>query len=158
MPAIKFKAPVEAMDPQGSWAFVKFPLNVSKKLGSRARVAVKGSVNGYAIRTSAMPTGDGSHHIMFNKAMRTGAKASLGDTVLVEIELDGEARKPLVPEDLKKAITVNPAAKKLWSVITPRAREEWCEWITSAKKDETRTRRVEITVQRLAAGERRVYD
>lgn len=158
MAGIKFKALVEAMDPKGSWAFVKFPLSVSKKLGTRAQIAVKGSVNGFAIRTSAMPNGDGSHHLMFNKVMRAGAKADLGDTVLVEIELDGEERKPAVPEDLKKAIVINPAAKKLWGVITPRAREEWVEWIASAKRDDTRVRRVARTVERLAAGERRVGD
>lgn len=158
MPPIKFKAGVESMGDHGAWAMVRFPLNVSKKLGSKARVAIKGSVNGFAIRTSAFPNGDGSHHIMFNKEMRAGAKAEIGDTVLVEVELDGVERAPLVPPELKKAIDSAPAAKKVWVTITPRAKEEWCQWIASAKKDETRVRRIETTVKRLALGERRVYD
>lgn len=146
------------MDDKGSWAMVRFPLNVSKKLGTKARVAVKGSVNGFAIRTSALPNGDGSHHIMFNKEMRVGAKADIGDTVLVEVELDSAERTPLIPPELKKAIDVNAAAKKVWVAITPRAKEEWVEWIASAKKEETRARRVEKAVERLSNGERRVYD
>lgn len=158
MGAIKFKAGVEGMDDKGSWAMVRFPLNVSKKLGTKARVAVKGSVNGFAIRTSALPNGDGSHHIMFNKEMRVGAKADIGDTVLVEVELDSAERTPLIPPELKKAIDVNAAAKIVWVAITPRAKEEWVEWIASAKKEETRARRVEKAVERLSNGERRVYD
>ncbi len=158
MAAIKFKAGVEEMSDKGSWAMVRFPLNVSKKLGTKARVSVKGSVNGFAIRTSAFPNGDGSHHIMFNKEMRAGAKADIGDTVLVEVEVDGKERSPLVPPELKKAIDANAPAKKTWNAITPRAKEEWVEWIASAKKEDTRARRVEKAVERLANGERRVGD
>ncbi|MBL8746351.1 MAG: DUF1905 domain-containing protein [Phycisphaerae bacterium] len=158
MAAIKFKAGIERMSDEGAWAMVRFPLNVSKRLGTKARVAVKGSINGYAIRTSAFPNGDGSHHIMFNKEMRAGTKADIGDTVLVEVELDTAERAPLVPPELKRAIDVNASAKKVWTAITPRAKEEWVEWIASAKKDDTRTRRIEKAVERLSNGERRVYD
>jgi hypothetical protein len=158
MAGIKFKASIEGMNDKGAWAMLRFPLNVSKKLGTKARVAVKGSVNGFAIRTSAFPNGDGSHHIMFNKEMRAGSKAEIGDTVLVEVELDAAERTPLVPPELKRAIDANAGAKKVWNGITPRAKEEWVEWIASAKKEETRTRRVEKAVERLSNGERRVYD
>ncbi len=158
MPAIKFKAQVEAMADKGSWAVVRFPLNVSKRLGTKARVAVKGSLNGFEIRTSAFPNGDGTHHIMVNKAMRDGAKADVGDTVLVEVEVDSKERTPLIPPEFKKALDANTAAKKIWLTITPRAKEEWVEWIASAKKDETRARRVGVAAERLASGARRVFD
>lgn len=158
MPVIKFRSKVEAVDAKGSWAMVRFPMSVSQKLGARGRISVRGKVNGFEIRTSAMPTGDGTHHIMFNKAMRSGAKADLGDTVMVEIEPDSAPRKVVIPAEVKKAIEASAAAKKTWSVITPRAREEWVEWIASAKQEATRARRVNQMVQRLASGERRVYD
>jgi uncharacterized protein YdeI (YjbR/CyaY-like superfamily) len=82
----------------------------------------------------------------------------VGDTVLVEVELDTKERTPLVPAELKKALDANTAAKKVWLTITPRAKEEWVEWIGSAKKDETRARRVGVAAERLANGERRVHD
>lgn len=158
MAAIKFKALVDDSGMEKGWAYIKFPLNVSKKLGSQAMIRVRGTVNGFAIKTSAMPTGDGAHHIMFNKQMRAGAKADVGDIVLVEVERDDAAIKVVVPPDLKKSLAASPGATRTWTSITPRAKQEWIEWITSAKKQETRPRRVARAVERLESGERRVHD
>jgi len=48
-----------------------------------------------------------------------------------------------VPADLKKALTSDPKALTVWEDITPLARNEWICWIESAKKAETRSRRIE---------------
>jgi len=48
-----------------------------------------------------------------------------------------------VPADLKKALTSDPQALTAWEDITPLARNEWICWIESAKKAETRSRRIE---------------
>ena len=48
-----------------------------------------------------------------------------------------------VPPDLKKALTSDPQALTAWQDITPLARNEWICWIESAKKAETRSRRIE---------------
>jgi hypothetical protein len=44
----------------------------------------------------------------------------------------------------------------LWSDITPIARRDWIHWITSAKRPETRARRIDNACAMLAAGKRRV--
>ena len=54
-----------------------------------------------------------------------------------------------VPADFKKALTSNPQALTAWEDITPLARNEWICWIESAKKAETRGRRIEWAVQAL---------
>jgi uncharacterized protein YdeI (YjbR/CyaY-like superfamily) len=46
------------------------------------------------------------------------------------------------PSDLKKALASDPQALAAWEDITPLARNEWICWIESAKKTETRTRRI----------------
>jgi uncharacterized protein YdeI (YjbR/CyaY-like superfamily) len=48
-----------------------------------------------------------------------------------------------LPADLKKALTSDPQALTAWEDITPLARNEWICWIESAKKAETRSRRIE---------------
>ena len=48
-----------------------------------------------------------------------------------------------VPADLRKMLTSDPKALSTWEDITPLARNEWICWIESAKKVETRTRRIE---------------
>jgi hypothetical protein len=44
----------------------------------------------------------------------------------------------------------------LWSDITPIARRDWIHWIISARRPETRARRIDNACAMLAAGKRRV--
>ncbi len=60
-----------------------------------------------------------------------------------------------IPEDLKKAITSVPKAKKLWEDITPLAKNEWICWVTSGKKAETRGIRIDKALSKLKSGMRR---
>ncbi len=67
-----------------------------------------------------------------------------------------EEPEPEVPAGLRKALAAAPKARTLWSDITPVARRDWIQWIVSAKRPETRLRRVENACSMLAAGKRRV--
>ena len=60
-----------------------------------------------------------------------------------------------VPADLKKTLTSDPQALTAWEDITPLARNEWICWIESAKKAETRSRRIEWGCSSLKDGKRR---
>ncbi|OGG80518.1 hypothetical protein A3A39_00320 [Candidatus Kaiserbacteria bacterium RIFCSPLOWO2_01_FULL_54_13] len=60
-----------------------------------------------------------------------------------------------VPEDLRKALSSERAARAAWEDITPLARNEWICWIISAKKAETRSHRIERTRTELIEGVRR---
>lgn len=60
-----------------------------------------------------------------------------------------------LPVDLKKALIANAKALATWDDITPLARNEWICWIESAKKAETRTRRIEWGCSNLEEGKRR---
>ncbi len=60
-----------------------------------------------------------------------------------------------LPEDLRRAIAASSAAVKAWGDITPLARNEWICWIESAKKRETRERRMRIALANLIDGKRR---
>ncbi len=48
-----------------------------------------------------------------------------------------------LPDDLRDALRNDPAALATWEDITPLARNEWICWVESAKKAETRTKRLE---------------
>ena len=61
-----------------------------------------------------------------------------------------------VPMDLRKALAAVPLAKALWADITPIARRDWILWIITAKRLETRKRRIEKACSMLASGKRRV--
>jgi uncharacterized protein YdeI (YjbR/CyaY-like superfamily) len=59
------------------------------------------------------------------------------------------------PADLRTALISSPAALARWSDITPLARNEYICWVTSAKKAETRDKRIRWACENLAAGKRR---
>jgi len=69
-----------------------------------------------------------------------------------EVE-DAELREP---DDLQKALAEAPQAKALWEGLTRIARRDFIRWITSAKKPETRARRVASACDMICKGKRRV--
>ncbi len=60
-----------------------------------------------------------------------------------------------LPEDLAAALEATPGALATWRDITPLARNEWICWVTSAKKSETRRKRVRWGLENLSEGKRR---
>lgn len=60
-----------------------------------------------------------------------------------------------LPEDLEEALKAHRAALATWEDITPLARNEWICWIESAKKLETRHKRIEWGCESLTEGKRR---
>ena len=60
-----------------------------------------------------------------------------------------------VPKDLQKILISKHTVREVWKDITPLARNEWICWIESAKKSETRNRRMRIMRENLTAGKRR---
>lgn len=59
------------------------------------------------------------------------------------------------PPDLDKQLKSDATAQTAWQDITPLARNEWICWITSAKLDETRNRRLHRAIEELSHGKRR---
>jgi len=60
-----------------------------------------------------------------------------------------------VPNDFRKAILEDSQLWAAWEDITPLARNEWICWIESAKKADTRLRRMQIATSGLKDGKRR---
>ena len=60
----------------------------------------------------------------------------------------------MVP-DLRKALEGNTKAKAKWNGLTPISRRDFISWIIQAKQDETRARRVQVSISKLLAGQRR---
>jgi uncharacterized protein YdeI (YjbR/CyaY-like superfamily) len=59
------------------------------------------------------------------------------------------------PEDFSAALAGNSAAAQTWEGLAPSHRYEYLEWITEAKRPETRARRIGQALEWLAEGKRR---
>ncbi len=60
-----------------------------------------------------------------------------------------------MPADMRKALIAAPKILAVWEDITPLARNEWICWVESAKKDETRSHRIEVMHSKMSQGMRR---
>jgi len=60
-----------------------------------------------------------------------------------------------VPDDLAAALAKNKKARATFDAFPPGQRREYIDWITEAKREETRATRLAQTVQWLAEGKRR---
>jgi len=154
---IPFKAKLlRPANPKGAaWTFLVLPSSASAKLPTRSMVTVEGSFGGEPFQATLEPDGEGSHWLKVDKALREQAGVAAGDTVAIEIAPLAEEPEPKVPVDLRKALATQPAAKATWADITPVARRDWIHWITSGKKAETRVKRIDVAIDKLACGNRR---
>lgn len=60
-----------------------------------------------------------------------------------------------IPSDIKRELESKKVLSAVWQDITVLARNEWICWIESAKKIETRKRRIRIMAENLQKGQRR---
>jgi uncharacterized protein YdeI (YjbR/CyaY-like superfamily) len=58
------------------------------------------------------------------------------------------------PDDLRLALDASPAARAAWDTFPRSARRAILEWVSAAKRDTTRARRVAETVEQAAQGHR----
>jgi Bacteriocin-protection, YdeI or OmpD-Associated/Domain of unknown function (DUF1905) len=150
----KFEAKLAGKGPGNAWTFLAIPFDVQRIFGSKSRVAVIGSLNGFPFRNSLMPEGDGTHSMMVNKELQKGANATVGDTVTVVMQLDTAPRTVTAPADLQALLTQSAQAQTAFDKLASSHKKAFVGWILSAKKSETRTKRLEKTVEMLIAGKR----
>jgi Domain of unknown function (DUF1905)/Bacteriocin-protection, YdeI or OmpD-Associated len=129
---------------------ITIPPDVHKEFGTRGRVPVRGTINGFPFRTSIFPMG-GRHFMVVNKPTREGAKVKGGDIVKVVMERDEEAREITPPEDLARALKADETARAAWDKLSYTNRKEYAVAVESAKKPETRARRIEKAMAELSA-------
>jgi uncharacterized protein YdeI (YjbR/CyaY-like superfamily) len=60
---------------------------------------------------------------------------------------DGE---PVIPDDLQEAFSANSVSRKNFMNFSPSARRIYIEWLNSAKREDTRARRIEKIIDQAA--------
>ena len=146
----QFKVKLFGASRGGEVAGMNIPFDV-KEVWGKARVLVAGTINGFKFRSTVCRMA-GEYFMCVNRQMREGGKCGVGDTVTVVMEPDTAPRTIEAPPDLKKALKTNKAAQDAWDRYAYTHRKEFAQWITEAKKPETRARRLEKSVAMLAAG------
>jgi hypothetical protein len=147
---LRFTAKIDGKE-AGVVAAITPPIDVPEFFGTRGRVPVRGTINGYPFRSSLSPYG-GCHVMPVNKVLREGAGVQPGDMVDVVMERDEEERTVEAPLVLKKALAKSKAAQTNWEKLSFTNKKEIATAILGAKQEETRARRLVKIMGILKAG------
>jgi len=152
MKPLKFKIKLDGMD-GSEVAALSAPFDVQKTFGTKARVPVRGTINGFPFRSSLMPMG-GCHRMVVNRTIRDGAGVKAGDTVAVVMERDEAKRKIDPPPQLRKELAKSKTAQANWKKQSFTNKKEMARAITEVKQEETRVRRLAKVMDVLQNGKK----
>lgn len=127
------------------------PAEVVEDLGAGKRPPVRVTLGTHTYRSTIAPYG-GHFFLPLSRANREAAGVVAGETPEVRVELDEEPRTVDVPADLERALAAKPEAGALFAKLSYTHRREYVDWISGAKRAETRERRIRGTVERLLTG------
>jgi uncharacterized protein YdeI (YjbR/CyaY-like superfamily) len=95
------------------------------------------------------------------KLIKQGRMTEAGLAKVKEAKANGQWRAATlredttnIPDDLKQALNANSRARHNFERLAPSPKRQYIYWITSAKMDETRQRRIQETVRLVAENKR----
>jgi hypothetical protein len=132
----------------GAMCVIPVPFDPVPVFG-KTRAPVRVTVNGYTYRSTIAAMG-GPLFIPLRKSHREAAGLTGDETLEVTLELDEEKRAVEPPDDFVKALRAAPPAWDRWLELSFTNQREHVEALASAKKPETRQRRLEASVRSIA--------
>ncbi len=135
----------------GGGAYVVFPYDVENEFGVKGQVPVRVTFDGAPYTGSLAKYGMPQHILGVPKAIREQVGKQPGDTVEVELWRDEEERTLRVPAEFQKLLE-KEGLLPFFEKLSFTHRKEYCRWITEAKKEGTRLRRLEKAVEMLKKG------
>jgi len=136
---MRFRAKVEPNEPMRG---LEVPPEVVEALGGGKRPRVIITINRHTWR-SRVAIMRGRYLLGLSNANREAAGVVTGEEVEIELEFDPEPPALNVPDDFARALDADPAARAAFDGLTHSRKREQVRAIESAKKPETRKRRIE---------------
>lgn len=133
-------------------AYIEPPFDVKEVFGSK-RVKVKATFDGIEYRGSVVNMG-GCYMLGLTQEIRHKIGKGFGDEVFVTLEKDVEERIVEVPEDFAVAMNCDETAVSTYKSLPYTAQKEYVTWITSAKREVTRSERIIKAIALLSEGKR----
>jgi hypothetical protein len=142
----RFRAVIENAGDGG--AYVNIPFDVEMAFGKK-HVKIKATFDGEPDRGTLARMGGPQNILLVLKEIRAKIGKSFGDEIIVELGEDLEPRQVEVPSNLQEALVADPEAHALSNHLSYSHQKEYVSWITEAKRDQTRNRRIQQTLDML---------
>ena len=147
---VAFNAVIKKFQRNGEktgWTYIIIPAATAHQLkpGFRKSFRIKGKIDDVKIeKASILPMGDGDFILALKKELRNKIGKSVGATLKVQIQED--KREIEIFPELLSCLEDEPEAYKAFMKMPPSHRRYYSKWITDAKTDHTRVKRIAITV------------
>lgn len=143
----KFTAPIVKI---GILRSVIVPPKIAAALGAEPHIPVIARYAGATTQSSLNPAGGTKRRLVPQMDVLRPAALDAGDKLTVELTRDPGPRAPEPPEDLRRAFQFRPAAAAAYERASPSTRRVVVELLTQCRTPETRQRRLEKLIERLA--------
>jgi uncharacterized protein YdeI (YjbR/CyaY-like superfamily) len=131
------------------WVIAHVPFSPAKVWKTRNRMRVKGTINGFAFRTSLFGSAEKGYVVLVNKTMQKGAQAYLGEMAEFTLEPDLEERSATVPPELAKLLKQDRAVARWFEALSYSIRKYMGDAISKPKSPAARQRQAELMVERM---------
>lgn len=145
----KFAGVLEKDGTRLHWTIVRVPFDPVQVWPQRKGLRVRGTINGFAFRTSLFSMQKGGTFLLVNKPMQKGAGAALGSVVEVVLEPDLEERVVTTPEELEKLLGQSRALRRWHDALNASSRKWIADWVAQPKSAEARVQRAEQMTERM---------
>jgi hypothetical protein len=146
---VKFRTYVEPPEPMRG---LEVPPEVVESLGQGRRPWVTITINGHSWK-SRVAIMRGRFLVGLSNTHRHAAGVEIGDEVEVELEFDPDSRVVVEPADFAGALDADPIARGAYDRLPDGRKREHVRAVESAKKPETRARRIEKALAALRDSE-----
>jgi len=137
---------------QSSRVFIVLPFDPQAVWGKKQRHYIRGTINGAMIRGSLGSDGD-TYFLPLGAAWRRDCGMEAGTAVTVVLWPEGPQQETLA-EDIASALAQEPTAAAFFASLATFYRNTYVKWIESAKRPETRAKRIEEMIKLLKEGKR----
>lgn len=137
---------------EGKFTFVAIPFPPHEVWGAKPRYHVAGTINSIPVRGTLGALGQ-AYFLRLGAAWMRDCKIEVGESVSVVLSLEGPQAEN-ISVDIAKALSENKKAKLFFDDIPTFYRKNFIRWIESAKRAETRAKRIDEMIKLLLEGKR----
>jgi hypothetical protein len=136
-------------------AYVEFPFDVEDLFGKKGQVKIKAMIDNKVLyRGSLANMGYDCHVLGITQEVRKQINKTFGDIIDIKLEQDLEERVVSIPDDVQTQLNKSKKASEFFESLSFTHRKEYMRWVESAKKEETRKKRIVEFVDKMKAGKK----
>jgi len=144
---------LEKFEGKGGWTFARIPEILQNKNSPFGWVRVWGTIDDFKIKGyNLQPMGNGNLFLPVKAEIRKKISKKAGD--FVRIILYRDITTVEIPEELVLCLSDDPNAYEKFKQLAEAEQKIFIDWIYSAKKVETKVRRITTTINKVLRGQK----